>query len=189
MISEDEKSMLIVGEQVRNVYYGRSDLTAVDNNGEIVLIEIKRDRRDIEGRKESFEFQAIRYAASYATIGTLEELLTKIYAPYIKKYRKEFENAALTSSELGRRELNEFLEDSGAGKRFNNKQRIILVASDFDELPFIKKAAKLFRKLDRSTWRSWSEIIFKINCTKVKIVPAPSTETLTDLGTGTYFYS
>lgn len=133
MISEDEKSMLIVGQQVRNVHYGRSDLTAIDNNGDIVLIEIKRDRRDIESRKESFEFQAIRYAASYATIETPDELVTKIYAPYIEKYREEFENDALTSFELGRRKLNEFLEDSGAGKRFNNKQRIILVASDFDE--------------------------------------------------------
>jgi len=133
MISEDEKSVLIVGQQVRNVHYGRSDLTAIDNNGDIVLIEIKRDRRDIESRKESFEFQAIRYAASYATIETPDELVTKIYAPYIEKYREEFENDALTSFELGRRKLNEFLEDSGAGKRFNNKQRIILVASDFDE--------------------------------------------------------
>lgn len=113
--------------------YGRSDLTAIDNNGDIVLLEIKRDRRDIEGRKESFEFQAIRYEASYATIETPDELVTKTYARYIEKYREEFENDALTSFELGRRKLNEFLEDSGSGKRFNNKQRIILVASDFDE--------------------------------------------------------
>ncbi|WP_254178446.1 hypothetical protein [Cytobacillus oceanisediminis] len=135
IISEDEKSMLIVGQQVQNVHYGRSDLTAIDNNGDIVLIEIKRDRRDIEGRKESFEFQAIRYAASYPTIETPDELVTKIYAPYSEKYREEFENDALTSFELGRRKVNEFLEDSSAGKKFNNKQKIILVASDFDEQP------------------------------------------------------
>ena len=68
MICDEEESMLIVGRQVRNEKNGRSDLTAVDNNGNIVLIEIKRDRKDIEHRKEAFEFQAIRYAASYATI-------------------------------------------------------------------------------------------------------------------------
>src|SRR3954447_11386254 len=67
MVCDEEESMLIVGRQVRNVHHGRSDLTAVDNFGNIVLIEIKRDRKDIESRKEAFEFQAIRYAASYAT--------------------------------------------------------------------------------------------------------------------------
>ena len=68
MICDEEESMLIVGRQVKNEKNGRSDLTAVDNNGNVVLIEIKRDRRDIEYRREAFEFQAIRYAASYATI-------------------------------------------------------------------------------------------------------------------------
>ncbi|GEN82851.1 hypothetical protein SLU01_11630 [Sporosarcina luteola] len=58
--------MLIVRKQVRNASNGISDLTAIDHEGNIVLIEIKRDRKDIEGRKEAFEFQAIRYAASYA---------------------------------------------------------------------------------------------------------------------------
>ncbi|WP_218017830.1 hypothetical protein [Alkalicoccus saliphilus] len=51
----------------------RSDLTAVDANGNIVLIEIKRDRQDIAQRKEPFEFQAARYAASYATIKTKDD--------------------------------------------------------------------------------------------------------------------
>ena len=64
MLCDDEESMLIVGRQVKNEKLGRSDLTAIDNNGNIVLIEIKRDRKDIENRKEAFEFQAIRYAAS-----------------------------------------------------------------------------------------------------------------------------
>ncbi|WP_052087838.1 hypothetical protein [Paenibacillus wynnii] len=68
ILCDDEESMLIVGRQVKNKSLGRSDLTAVDNNGNIVLIEIKRDRKDIENRKEAFEFQAIRYAASYATV-------------------------------------------------------------------------------------------------------------------------
>ena len=59
MLCDDEESMLIVGRQVKNEKLGRSDLTAVDNNGNTDLIEIKRDRRDIEDRKEAFEFQAI----------------------------------------------------------------------------------------------------------------------------------
>lgn len=83
MICDEEESMLIVGKQVRNEKSRRSDLTAVDNNGDIVLIEIKRDRKDIIYRKEAFEFQAIRYAASYATIDSTDDLVKKVYAPYI----------------------------------------------------------------------------------------------------------
>ncbi len=84
MLCGDEESMLIVGRQVKNEKLGRSDLTAIDNNGSIVLIEIKRDRKDVESRKEAFEFQAIRYAASYATIESIDDLVKKIYAPYIE---------------------------------------------------------------------------------------------------------
>lgn len=133
MLCGDEDSMLIVGRQVRNEKLGRSDLTAVDNNGNIVLIEIKRDRKDIQNRREAFEFQAIRYAASYATIENTDDLVKKVYSPYIEKYRNEFELEELTSYELGIRKLNEFLEVNGATASFNKKQKIILVASDFDD--------------------------------------------------------
>jgi len=134
MICDEEESMLIVGKQVRNAQLGRSDLTAIDNHGDIVLIEIKRDRKDIENRRESFEFQAIRYAASYATIEDEEDLVNKVYAPYIEKYRHEFkhESTSLTSTELAMRKLNEFLTDNNASG-FNKRQKIVLVASDFDE--------------------------------------------------------
>ncbi|MFB5269832.1 hypothetical protein ACE41H_24055 [Paenibacillus enshidis] len=133
MLCDDEESMLIVGRQVKNESLGRSDLTAVDNNGNIVLIEIKRDRKDIENRKEAFEFQAIRYAASYATVVDADDLVKKVYAPYIEKYRSEFELGELTSYELGLRKLNEFLKVNGAEASFNKKQKIVLVASDYDD--------------------------------------------------------
>ena len=97
------------------------------------MIEIKRDRKDIESRKEAFEFQAIRYAASYAKIADAEDLVNKIYAPYIEKSRSEFEHQSLTSSELGNRKLNEFLQVNGSENNFNNNQKVVLVASDFDE--------------------------------------------------------
>lgn len=133
ILCDDEESMLIVGRQVQNEKHARSDLTAVNNFGDIVLIEIKRDRRDIENRKEAFEFQAIRYAASYATIDSTDDLVSKVYAPYIEKYRDEFELGDLTSFELGTRKLREFLRANEAEKSFNKKQSIILVASEFDE--------------------------------------------------------
>ena len=39
MLCDDEESMIIVGQQVKNEKNGRSDLTALDNNGDVVLIE------------------------------------------------------------------------------------------------------------------------------------------------------
>jgi len=153
MICDEEESMLIVGRQVRNEKNGRSDLTAVDNNGNIVLIEIKRDRKDIEHRKEAFEFQAIRYAASYATIEKTDDLVKKVYAPYIEKYRSEFELGELTSFEIGIRKLNEFLQVNDAQKNFNEKQRIILVASDFDEQTLSAVAWLNSNNVDMSCYR------------------------------------
>ena len=153
MICDEEESMLIVGRQVRNEKNGRSDLTAVDNNGNIVLIEIKRDRKDIEHRKEAFEFQAIRYAASYATIDSTDDLVKKVYAPYIEKYRSEFELGELTSFELGIRKLNEFLQVNDVLKNFNQRQRIILVASDFDEQTLSAVAWLNSNNVDMSCYR------------------------------------
>ena len=65
VIFQDE-TLLVVGRQGVNKENGRSDLTAVDQNGNLVLIEIKRDVEDIKQRREAFEFQPIRYAGSYA---------------------------------------------------------------------------------------------------------------------------
>lgn len=160
MICDEEESMLIVGRQVRNEKNGRSDLTAVDNSGNIVLIEIKRDRKDIEHRREAFEFQAIRYAASYATIEKADDLVKKVYAPYIEKYRSEFELGELTSFELGIRKLNEFLQVNDTQKNFNEKQRIILVASDFDEQTLSAVAWLNSNNVDISCYRL---IPYKLN--------------------------
>ncbi|WP_253701145.1 hypothetical protein [Bacillus sp. FJAT-29814] len=51
----------------------------------------------------------------------------------IDKHRSEFELGELTSYELGIRKLNEFLKVNEAENSFNKKQKIILIASDFDE--------------------------------------------------------
>lgn len=132
MLCDDEESMLIVGQQVKNEKQGRSDLTAIDNNGDLVLIEIKRDKKDIENRKEAFEFQAIRYAASCATIKSTDELIQNVFGPYVEKHKDEFQQTGLTSVEIAQRHLTDFIEKNGITV-FNEHQRIILVASEFDE--------------------------------------------------------
>jgi hypothetical protein len=131
LLVEDE-TLLIVGQQVRNVQNGRSDLIAVDEEGNLVLIEIKRDLIDMKNRKEPMEFQAIRYAANIAKITDVDSLVTKIYAPYIEK-KRDFSQNALTPSEQAKRNLDDFLQRNDSERTFNQKQKIILVASEFDE--------------------------------------------------------
>lgn len=133
VILDDEETLLIVGQQVRNSRRGISDLTAVDGDGSIVLIEIKRDVTDIAARREPFEFQAIRYAAAYAKIEEPEELVDLVYSKYVEKYSAEHEVGQLTAAEMARRRLNEFLQQNDAVRTFNNRQRIILIASEFDD--------------------------------------------------------
>ena len=57
VLIDEEESMLIVGRQVRNEKNGRSDLTAVDNNGNIVLIEIKRDAKILSIEEKLLSFR------------------------------------------------------------------------------------------------------------------------------------
>jgi hypothetical protein len=106
-------------------------LVAIDSNGAIVLIELKRDAADISARKEPFEFQAIRYAANYADL-TPDTLVERLFAPYVERYRKELGVQELTSHELARRTLHDFLQKNNAVATFNDRQRIILIAADFD---------------------------------------------------------
>lgn len=128
----DEESLLIVGQQTRNKAGGRADLVAIDSDGDIVLIELKRDVEDIIARKEPFEFQAIRYAASYARIATPDDLTERLYAPYIERHRAEYPASGLTSSEIASRNLTEFLRTNSAERTFNQRQKIVLIASSFD---------------------------------------------------------
>ena len=126
-----DETLLIVGRQVVNKEGGRADLVALDDSGYIVLIELKRDASDMSLRKEALEFQAIRYAANYARIKEPQELIQKLFAPYIDKHRDEFGRKELTSDQLASEILKDFLTTNKI-KDFNQKQRIVLVSSSFD---------------------------------------------------------
>jgi hypothetical protein len=105
----------------------------IDNNGYLVLIEIKRDKLDVINRKEPFEIQAIRYAASNATIKDYKELVERVYAPYIEKHKDEYNLQGKSVEEFALKSLEEFLIQNNAFKTFNQKQRLILVASEIDD--------------------------------------------------------
>jgi len=56
--------LLVISRQPRTQTRKRADLFAVTTDGELVVIEIKRDPQDERARREAMEFQAIRYAAA-----------------------------------------------------------------------------------------------------------------------------
>lgn len=129
---ENSDSMVVVGRQVRNEGNGRSDLTAIDKNGNLVLIEIKRDVKDIKARSEAFTFQAIRYVASYSKINTIDELVDKIYVPYLEKNPPISIPVGQNLRDYATDKIHRFLNQHNIND-LSGKQRIILVAGDFDE--------------------------------------------------------
>jgi hypothetical protein len=134
---EPTENILIVGQQVSNTEKGRTDLIGIDGDANLILVELKRDEDDAKQRSEPFENQAIRYAASLATIETIEALIENIYIPYIEKHKGEKEFAGyqnLTTKEIANRKLvDEFLKQNKATTKFNLKQKIVLVASGFEK--------------------------------------------------------
>jgi hypothetical protein len=158
-IIEDE-SILIVGQQVFDTNNGRSDLIAIDETGSLVVLEIKRDKEDMIKRKEPLELQCMRYAAALAKIRTIDELVENIFAPYIEKYKTEFDLKELSSFEKGKRIVREFLTMTNSLNTFNNAQRIIVVASDFDD-----------ETLSTLTYMS-ENLLFNLCCFKIQpVVP------------------
>lgn len=130
ILTEDEDyEMMVIGKQVINNTNKRTDLVALDSNGNIVIIEIKRDEEDMKQRKDNFESQAIRYASSFTTISSIEMIVEKVYAKYLARYEHipEAEAAA-----VGVKRIEDFLEKNQAINQFNADQRIMLVASSFD---------------------------------------------------------
>ncbi|WJE22419.1 hypothetical protein QRY07_12055 [Bacillus cereus] len=126
---EQEYDLMIVGKQVVNNQHKRTDLVALDSDGNIVIIEIKRDIQDMKGRIDNFESQAIRYASSFTKRHTVEDLVDKVYKSYL------FNKGSLTleaAKEKGIENIKQFLTKNGV-EEINNDQRIILVASSFDE--------------------------------------------------------
>lgn len=124
---------MVVGRQVRDTNNKRNDFLFVDGEGSLVLVEVKRDLADIKSRTEALEFQAIRYAASLATIKTPEELITKTLINYIKKYEGEPEDER-TIEEIARKRLFSFFRKNNISTyNFNRKQKIRLISSSYDE--------------------------------------------------------
>lgn len=137
----NERDMQIVGRQLLNINNKRSDLVALSDDGSLVVIELKRFAKDIAGREENFAMQAVRYAASLATIQSIEELIEISYVPYLRKYNPIDEDiVGIDDSDSyyhkAAESIYNLLGDNFDEDLFNNKQKIILVAFSFDDETF-----------------------------------------------------
>ncbi len=133
VLFEEDENCILVGKHAADKKGKINDLMAIDGNGNLILIELKRDKTDMESRNEPLEIQAIRYAASLATIKTPDDLVNASFAKFIEK-KNDGEESDLSSRELAQKQLNEFLKTNHCEDHFNQKQRILLVASDYDDV-------------------------------------------------------
>lgn len=134
---DNERDMQIVGRQLFDVNNKRSDLVALSDDGSLVVIELKRFAKDILNREENFAMQAVRYAASLATIQSIKELIEISYIPYLRKYHPIDDNILENDKEIYETKAQELvfnlLGENFDEDLFNNKQKIILVAFSFDD--------------------------------------------------------
>lgn len=130
-VNGKEENLIVVGRQVSDESRGRNDIVALDGNGNIVLIEIKRDLKDSKRRRENIESQAVRYAAALAKIDSPRELLSKMYSEYYSRFGEDGEDQ---EEGAARKKLYDFLETNDIEfEDINRTQRIVLFASGYSE--------------------------------------------------------
>jgi hypothetical protein len=99
----------------------RLDILAIDRQGNLVVVELKRD-----SYAGYAELQAIRYAAMTSSM-TIEKLL-----PYYNNYQKKYLDIENPSNEISRTNIEEFVNDDNF-KELSNNPRIILCSEDFSQ--------------------------------------------------------
>lgn len=130
LTKEEDYQLMIVAKQVINSANKRTDLVALDSNGNLVVIEIKRDLEDMRARKDNFESQAIRYASSFTKFEEIPAFVRHVYAPYLIRYEQI---PAASAQAEGETRILDFLTTHGNPDLFNIDQRIMLIASSFDQ--------------------------------------------------------
>lgn len=145
--------LLIIARQPRTATKKRADLFAIDQDGILVVIEIKRDAEDEKARTEGMEFQGIRYAASSRRM-TCEDVI-EMFANYIRKTEGDKADSLNIHRATAIDRLGAHLGDEG--EVFTEEdliehivpregQRICLVAADFE--PEVTAACAWLREHD-----------------------------------------
>lgn len=111
------EKLLIIGKNYRLSSGRHVDLLALDRQGNVVIIELKRDSSVI-----SVDWQSVIYAAYFADFTS--EDICHIYADYLR---------VNTDSSGQKSEATSLIKDflGNAFERLNSNQRLLLVAKDF----------------------------------------------------------
>jgi hypothetical protein len=125
------EDLLVISSELQNYedINERLDVLALDRDGNLVVIELKRDKAD-----KTTDLQAIKYASYIATF-TAEDIQEEY-----RRFKKSRTEDEITPEEVGEK-FSGFLEDSDKELRetdkgfidfsLNDKPRIMLVAGDF----------------------------------------------------------
>jgi len=100
----------------------RPDLVAIDEDGNIVVIELKRDDSGAD-----VYWQAIKYA-SYWSRFSVQDVL-RVYADYLTKHRQD-EGGEEVDEEYAKQEIVDFINQDTV-ENVNKRQRVILVSHRF----------------------------------------------------------
>ena len=115
------EDLLIIGHEYDKFEVNeRLDLLALDRDGNVVIIEVKRDTSG-----SNVDFQALKYASYCARLS--QQDLLDIYTEYLKKHNKTIDPKDT---------LLEFLEaedEAELNAVLNGMQRIIIVGKEFDK--------------------------------------------------------
>lgn len=125
----------IIGRQVAiPEYRWRVDLVGLRKDGTLVVIEVKRDRVDMERRSEPCEMQVIRYAACLSEmIRTPEDIVDAMYADFdAKNVELSDTEESLRTGALREELLERILAWLNPNAAINYRQELVLVASGFD---------------------------------------------------------
>ena len=162
----EEETFHIIATQVSNAFNDTVDIIGLLATGELVVVEVKRDKADMSARTEPLEWQAFRYAATLATIKSPEELVP-LFASHIEKYKHRYGNPP-DSLKKARELLDEYLADMDPDRSFNDHQQIILVASDFDK-----------QTLAACSWLILNDV--PLQCIRITPHPSSTTEVILDV--------
>lgn len=109
-----KEKLLVISEQKRLPSGRQPDLLALDKNGNLVIIELKRD----DSGKEVY-WQAITYTANFSELSFND--IINFYTKYLESIEDENTDA--------KSRIEEFIEEDL--EKINQKQRIILVSKKF----------------------------------------------------------
>ena len=118
-ISVAAPNWMVIGRQVKTDHGGIIDLLAIDRDGNLIVIELKRDKtpRDIVA-------QSLDYGSWVRELD--DEVIVKIFADYLKTYHPEKAEQSIDDAFCARFHVNEMPDE------LNAAHELVIVAASLD---------------------------------------------------------